>query len=86
MEAKPRSAYAGSVAYLELWGIVVGGWMHGRMLLAAVDAPSSSDQAQMQAKAFEADFYANYHLPHALSLADVIEASDDTGVAIQLHF
>jgi 3-(methylthio)propanoyl-CoA dehydrogenase len=86
MEAKPRSAYAGSVAYLELWGIVVGGWMHGRMLLAAVDAPSSSDQAQMQAKAFEADFYANYHLPHALSLADVIEASDDTGLAIQLHF
>ena len=86
MEARPRSAYAGSVAYLELWGVVVGGWMHARMLLAAIEAPTDADQSQMQSKVFEADFYANYHLPRAISLADVIEASEDTGVAVQFHF
>jgi alkylation response protein AidB-like acyl-CoA dehydrogenase len=86
MAAKPRDAYAGSVAYLELWGLVVGGWMHARMLLAAVQAPSSADPGQMQSKIFEADFYAGYHLPRAASLADVIEASEDTGAAIQFCF
>ena len=86
MQARPRDAYAGSVAYLELWGLVVGGWMHGRILLAAAEAPSSADQAQMQSKVFEADFYARYHLPRASSLADVIEASEDTGTAIQYFF
>ncbi|WP_235964780.1 acyl-CoA dehydrogenase [Caenimonas soli] len=86
MGAQPRSAYAASVAYLELWGVVAGGWMHARMLLAAVEAPLSADQSQMQSKVSEADFYANHHLPHAISLADVIEASEDTGVAIRFHF
>ena len=86
MGAQPRSAYAGSVAYLELWGIAAGGWMHARMLLAAVEAPLSADQSQMQSKVSEADFYANHHLPYAISLADVIEASEDTGAAIRFHF
>ena len=60
--------------------------MHARMLLAAVEAPLSADQSQMQSKVSEADFYANHHLPYASSLADVIEASEDTGAAIRFHF
>ena len=35
---QPRAAHAGAVAYLELWGLVAGGWQMGRAALIARSA------------------------------------------------
>ena len=35
--AQPRAAHAGAVPYLELWGLVAGGWQMGRAALIAAE-------------------------------------------------
>ncbi len=62
-----RIAYAGSVPYLMLWGIVAGGWQLARAALAA--------ERGIAAGAADADFYraklatARYYATHILSRA-----------------
>jgi 3-(methylthio)propanoyl-CoA dehydrogenase len=65
--ANARTAYAGSVPYLKLWGIVAGGWQIARAAKVAVDklAKGEGDAAFMRAKLATARFYAENLLPLA---------------------
>jgi butyryl-CoA dehydrogenase len=62
-----RSAYAGSVPYLKLWGVVAGGWQMARAAKVAVDklASGEGDAPFMRAKVATARFYAENLLPLA---------------------
>jgi len=62
-----RTAFAGSVPYLKLWGVVAGGWQMGRAAKVAVDklAKGEGDAAFMRAKLATARFYAENLLPLA---------------------
>jgi len=76
---KPRTAYAGSVPYLKLWGVVAGGWQMGRAAKVAADklAKGEGDAAFMRAKLATARFYAENLLP----LADAYAQSAVSGSA-----
>jgi alkylation response protein AidB-like acyl-CoA dehydrogenase len=77
----PREAFAGSVPYLEMWGVVCGGWQMGRAALAASKklAANEGDVVFMRAKIVIARYYAEALLPKAQALAaEVIEAGTST--------
>src|ERR1700722_15230560 len=66
----PNAVFAGSVPYLKLAGIVLGGWQMARALLVA-DAKRAEDPAFYAAKIATAAFFAG----HVLSQAPGIAAS-----------
>jgi hypothetical protein len=66
----PRAVYASSVSYLQLWGEVCGGWMHGRRLQAAIQSAQPGDA--LQAAAASARFFAEHVLVRAPALASTI--------------
>ncbi|MBM7368247.1 acyl-CoA dehydrogenase [Gordonia hydrophobica] len=66
-----RSAFAVSVPYLELLGILSGGWMHARMLTAALGHAELDDADRRRID--EADFFGAHHLAVVHSLAESIE-------------
>ncbi|TQC42750.1 acyl-CoA dehydrogenase [Rhodococcus sp. WS4] len=70
----PRDAYAASVDYLTMLSLLVGAWMHGRIVAAALAHPelSTADQQRLT----EADFYGAHHLSRVHSLAEAIHAGD----------
>ena len=68
--AKSRATHAASVPYLMLWGVLSGGWMHTRILLA--DQKVGETPERLRA----ADAFAAYHLSEATSLAAVIAAGE----------
>ncbi|MGA5200629.1 acyl-CoA dehydrogenase [Streptomyces variegatus] len=68
-----RDMLAGGVPYLLQWGLLAGGWMHARILTAALDAPQDADTAR---RALDADFYGAHHLSRIPSLTEVIEAGE----------
>jgi hypothetical protein len=62
------------VPYLELWGIVAGGWQMARAALAAqrhLDA-GEGDAAFYRAKIKTARFFADFFLAHANALKHTI--------------
>ena len=67
----PRTAFAGSVPYLNLWGVVAGGWQMARAAKVAVDklAKGEGDATFMRAKVATARFYAESLLPLAEAYA-----------------
>jgi alkylation response protein AidB-like acyl-CoA dehydrogenase len=67
-----RDAYAGSVAYLLMWGLLAGGWMHARVLIAALD----HDDAHSGRRVAEADFFGAHHLSRVGWLAETIAAGE----------
>lgn len=67
-DSAPRAAYAGGVPYLELWGVVAGGWMHALRARAAARLP----EARRQAVLASAAFYARHVLPQAAALRQAI--------------
>lgn len=69
---RKRDAYAASVAYLQSWGLLAGGWMHARMLVAALAEPSDHSARRLA----EADFYGAHHLSRIGSLAESIDAGE----------
>jgi hypothetical protein len=69
----PRDLLAGGVHYLTQWGLLAGGWMHARILTAALDAPEDSDTAR---RALDADFYGAHHLSRIPSLTEAIRAGE----------
>jgi len=71
----PRLAAAGSVSYLKLWGIVVGGWqlLRGAALASADLAANAGDPAFARAKIASARFFATQVLPQADGLARAME-------------
>jgi alkylation response protein AidB-like acyl-CoA dehydrogenase len=74
--ADPREALAGATPYLELFGIVTGGWLSARLALAAkgeLDV-GASDEAYLRAKIAGARFFALHHLPQAAGLLGAVTA------------
>ena len=82
--ADARAAHASAVPYLELWGLVVGGWQMGRAALVAAKrlAEGSGDAAFLTAKIQTARFYADALLPQATGLADVVTAGGEPAMAL----
>ncbi|MGC7406651.1 acyl-CoA dehydrogenase [Pandoraea pneumonica] len=73
-----NAVFAGSVPYLKLAGIVLGGWQMGRALLAA-QARRDEDPAFYDAKIGTARFFADHILTQAPGLAQSItEGADST--------
>jgi len=69
-KSDPNAVFAGSVPYLKLAGIVLGGWQMARALLVA-QAKHDEDVAFYSVKIATAHFYAD----HILSQASALEAS-----------
>ncbi|HEV7835970.1 MAG TPA: acyl-CoA dehydrogenase [Caballeronia sp.] len=74
MKSDPNAVFAGSVPYLKLAGIVLGGWQMARALMVA-SAKRGEDEAFYGAKIATAQFFAE----HVLSQAPGIEASVVSG-------
>src|SRR5207245_2404121 len=76
--------HAGAVPYLELWGLVAGGWQMGRAALIAARhlAEGSGDARFMTAKIQTARFYADCLLPRATSLARTITEGSESALAV----
>jgi 3-(methylthio)propanoyl-CoA dehydrogenase len=70
VKTDPNAAFAGSVPYLKLAGIVLGGWQMARALMVASDK-LAEDASFYGAKIATAQFFAE----HVLSMAPGIEAS-----------
>ena len=66
----PNDAFAGSVPYLHLLGIVTGGWMHARSALSATAAlaEGADDAALYEGRLATARFYGDHILPEAQAL------------------
>ncbi len=78
-KADPKAVYAGSVTYLKLAGIVLGGWQMARAALVAQRklAAGEGDAAFLRAKIATARFFAD----HVLSQADGLRAAIVDGSA-----
>ena len=74
----PNDALAGATPYLELFGVVAGGFYLARLALAAVD----SDDSWMQAKVDTAVFYAANILPRSAGLMPAATAGASTLFAV----
>ncbi|WP_213778770.1 acyl-CoA dehydrogenase [Caballeronia sp. dw_276] len=74
VKSDPNAVFAGSVPYLKLAGIVLGGWQMARALLVASEK-HAEDEAFYGAKIATAQFFAE----HVLSQAPGIEASIVSG-------
>jgi hypothetical protein len=74
VKSDPNAVFAGSVPYLKLAGIVLGGWQMARALLVATDK-RGEDEVFYGAKIATAQFFAE----HILSQAPGIEASIVSG-------
>ena len=70
----PQLPAAASGCYLELWGIVAGGWLMARSALAAQAklAAGEGDEAFYSAKVATAKYYASHVLPGAGALRHAI--------------
>jgi hypothetical protein len=82
--SQTRVAHAVAVPYLELWGIVTGGWQLGRAALVAAKhlREGTGDARFLTAKLHTARFYADQMLPRAASLARSITETSDAALAL----
>ncbi|VVD86474.1 3-methylmercaptopropionyl-CoA dehydrogenase [Pandoraea iniqua] len=76
-----NAVFAGSVPYLKLAGIVLGGWQMGRALLAA-QARREEDPAFYDAKIGTARFFADHILTQAPGLAQSITEGADSALSL----
>jgi alkylation response protein AidB-like acyl-CoA dehydrogenase len=79
-----RRASAGAVDYLQLFGVVTGGWLMARGALEAGRrlAGQEGDPAFNRAKLVTARFYADYFLPHAAAALGPITRAGDSVMAL----
>ncbi|WP_343657583.1 acyl-CoA dehydrogenase, partial [Paraburkholderia caribensis] len=76
----PNAVFAGSVPYLKLAGIVLGGWQMARAMLAAHDK-HAQDASFYSAKIATAQFFAEHVLPQAVALeASITSTKGGEGV------
>ncbi|WP_027795324.1 acyl-CoA dehydrogenase [Paraburkholderia acidipaludis] len=79
-KSDPNAVFAGSVPYLMLAGIVLGGWQMARAMLASARL-NAEDPAFHGAKIATAQFYAQHVLPQAVALeAAIVSAKGAEGV------
>ncbi|RDU97522.1 acyl-CoA dehydrogenase [Trinickia dinghuensis] len=75
----PNAVFAGSVPYLKLAGLVLGGWQMARAALVAQDK-RAEDPSFHGAKILTARFFAEHLLPHAAALqASIVSAKGGEG-------
>lgn len=68
--SNPKAAHAGAVPYLHLWGLVLGGWMHARILSATKKLESTEySQKFLSEKLASARFFGDYYLTKASGLS-----------------
>ncbi len=85
-KSDPNAAYAASVPYLMLAGIVVAGWQMARALLVAeTRAAEGSERDFMQAKIATCHFFAEHILNKAPSLRDSVVDGAQSAVALPLE-
>jgi len=77
-----RAAYAGSVPYLTLSGIVLGGWLMARAALAAQRRLAEGEDPFYRAKIATARFYADHLLSGAGGLQRAIEGGGAGALAL----
>jgi 3-(methylthio)propanoyl-CoA dehydrogenase len=79
VKSDPNAVFAGSVPYLKLAGIVLGGWQMARALLVASDK-RSDDEAFYGAKIATAQFFAEHILPQAPGIeASIVSGNGQEG-------
>jgi 3-(methylthio)propanoyl-CoA dehydrogenase len=79
-KSDPNAVFAGSVPYLKLAGIVLGGWQMARAMLAS-QRLMQEDPKFHGAKIATAQFFAQHVLPHAVALeAAIVSANGSEGV------
>ena len=78
MAVNPARAFAVSVPYLKLCGVVIGGWLLAKSAALAAAGLGGAERAFYQAKIRTAHFYAKQVLPRALGLAQVVEEGADS--------
>ncbi len=81
----PAAVAAGSVYYLKLMGITLGGWMMARSAQIAARAleAGEGDATFLRGKLLTARFYADHILPQSMSLAAVVMRGSDSVLAIE---
>ena len=78
----PNAVFMGSVLYLKLAGVVLGGWQMARAMLAA-SGKLSEDPSFYGAKIATAQFFAEYVLPQAMALEmSITGAKGSDGVLV----
>lgn len=83
--AEPELPAAGSVPFLKLMGIVLGGWQLGRAALVAERSLRSGEQVDqdfLQAKLVTARFFAEHLLPQTSGLAAAILEGAESVLAL----
>ena len=82
-EATPQAAHAGSVPFLKLTGIVVGGWLMARSAQIAADRVDEADGDFYKAKLATATYFAQHVIPEANSYRDAIVNGADAVLALE---
>jgi alkylation response protein AidB-like acyl-CoA dehydrogenase len=80
--ADKAKALAGATPYLELFGIVAGGWSLARLALAAHRRRAEGGNADLTAKQVIATFYAHNILPQAAVLAEAATGGADAALGL----
>ncbi|GLT23684.1 acyl-CoA dehydrogenase [Zoogloea oryzae] len=82
-EATPQAAHAGSVPFLKLTGIVVGGWLMARSAAIAVERLDAADGDFYKAKLATAAYFAQHVIPEANSYRDAIVNGAESVLALE---
>jgi len=87
MKTDIKAVFAGSVPYLKLAGIVLGGWQMGRAALVAAEKLSQgdADSSFYQAKIGTARFFAEHYLVQASGLKTSIVSGSVGTLALAEH-
>jgi acyl-CoA dehydrogenase len=82
-DAKPQAAAAGSVPFLKLTGIVVGGWLMARSAQIAATRLDAADGDFYKAKLATAAYFAQHVIPEANSYRDAIVNGAESVLALE---
>ncbi len=82
-EATPQAAHAGSVPFLKLTGIVVGGWLMARSAAIAATRLDAADGDFYKAKLATAAYFAQHVIPEANSYRDAIVNGAESVLALE---
>ena len=70
----PNEVLAGATPYLEMFGLVIGGWVHLQSAVAAQNGLKNGSDDFLSGRLGLARFYNNQILPHALGLLASVTA------------
>ena len=82
-DATPQAAAAGSVPFLKLTGIVVGGWLMARSAQIAAGRVNDADGDFYKAKLITASYFAQHVIPEANSYRDAIVGGSASVLALE---